>query len=99
MRAPLLCLLLSSGAILASAERPAPELALQNPTAPPRVIANDNRVPAGALANGVLELKLEIVSGLWFPEAETGTGLFLQMFAEEGKAPSNPGPLIRVPEG
>jgi FtsP/CotA-like multicopper oxidase with cupredoxin domain len=65
----------------------------------PRVVANDNRRPAGSLTNGTLELKLELTTGLWHPEAETGTPLRIPVFAEEGKAPANPGPLIRVTAG
>ena len=64
-----------------------------------RVVANDNRKPAGTLANGALELKLEIVSASWYPESERGPAIVMQTFAEEGRKPSNPGPLIRVPEG
>jgi FtsP/CotA-like multicopper oxidase with cupredoxin domain len=71
----------------------------QSSGVPSRVVANDNRTPAGTLVNGVLELKLSIQNGLWFPEDERGTGLLMEMFGEEGKAPSNPGPLVRVPEG
>ena len=37
--------------------------------------------------------------GEWYPEAETGPSLKVYAFAEEGKAPQVPGPLIRVPEG
>jgi FtsP/CotA-like multicopper oxidase with cupredoxin domain len=65
----------------------------------PHVAANDNRSPAGTLTNGTLEVKLEITSGLWHPEAEDGMPLRMEVFAEEGKAPVNPGPLIRVVAG
>src|SRR5262245_3707701 len=66
---------------------------------PPRVVANENRTPAGALVNGTLELKLEITESEWHPEAESGPSLCMQVFAEEGKPPVNPGPMIRVTEG
>ena len=38
----------------------------------PRVMANDNRIPAGTLHNGVLELNLEIVWADWRMETEDG---------------------------
>ena len=61
--------------------------------------ANANRVPAGKLENGILVLHLELREGDWYPEAETGASLKVYAFAEEGKAPQVPGPLIRAPEG
>jgi FtsP/CotA-like multicopper oxidase with cupredoxin domain len=67
--------------------------------APSRTRANDNRRPAGIFRDGKLELKLDIVNAQWFPEAETGPSVTMQAFAEAGRAPEIPGPLIRVPEG
>ena len=69
------------------------------PRAPQRVTTNDNRRPAGTLRDGKLELKLDIVNARWFPEAETGPSVVMQAFAEAGRAPEIPGPMIRVPEG
>ena len=69
------------------------------PAAPQRVAANDNRRPAGTLRDGKLELKLDIVEAAWFPEAESGPSVMMQAFAEVGRAPEIPGPMIRVPEG
>src|SRR6478672_9639557 len=66
---------------------------------PERVIPNDNRTAAGTLRNGVLTVHLEAREGLWFPDEDAGPSIALQMFAEVGKAPQNPGPLIRVPAG
>jgi len=68
-----------------------------NPLA--RATTNDNRRSAGALRNGKLELKLDIVNAQWFPEDESGPSIAMQAFAEEGRAPEIPGPMIRVPEG
>lgn len=68
-------------------------------SAPPRIAANDNRRAAGTLRNGKLELKLEVVNAQWFPEADDGLSVMMQAFAEEGRAPEVPGPMIRVPEG
>lgn len=60
---------------------------------------NDNRRPAGTLKDGVLTLHLVVQDGLFYPDGEPGRGVELQAFAEEGKAPVAPGPLVRVPEG
>ncbi len=68
-------------------------------SAPPRVTTNDNRRPAGTLRDGKLELKLEVVNAEWFPEAESGPSVVMQAFAEVGRAPEIPGPMIRVREG
>lgn len=65
----------------------------------PRVEANDNRVPAGALKRDTLRLQLSVVRARWFPEADSGPFVDVIALAEAGKAPQIPGPLIRVPEG
>ena len=64
-----------------------------------RIAANDNRHSAGTLRDGRLELKLDIVKAQWFPEGDSGPSVMMQAFAEEGRAPEIPGPMIRVPEG
>ncbi len=66
---------------------------------PPRVEANDNRVPAGRLRHDTLTIALEIRLGRWYPEADSGPALLVPVFAEAGAAPRIPGPLIRVPAG
>ncbi len=76
----------------AGAARPASDAA-------PRVQPNDNRRPAGVLADGVLTLELEVRSGEWFPEAEDGASVTAPFLAEVGRAPQVPAPLIRVPVG
>ena len=70
-----------------------------HPAPLPRIHANQNDHAAGSFANGVLTVRLEARLGLWHPEAETGMGIAVQAFAEEGKPLEDPGPLIRVPEG
>jgi len=65
------------------------------PTAAP----NDNRRAAGVLKDGALVLRLEAVMARWYPEGPTGAARDVQTFAEEGRQPQVPGPLIRVPEG
>jgi FtsP/CotA-like multicopper oxidase with cupredoxin domain len=60
---------------------------------------NDNRSSGGRLARGVLTLRLQAVDAAWYPEGPGGPALPIQAFAEEGKAPRVPGPMIRVPAG
>ena len=64
-----------------------------------RVVPNDNRRPAGSLKGGVLTLRLEVRTGAWYPEGPKGDSVVAPVFAEEGKPPQVPGPLIRVPAG
>jgi FtsP/CotA-like multicopper oxidase with cupredoxin domain len=65
----------------------------------PRVLPNENRDAAGSLSNGVLTLDLEAREGRWYPDGDNGPSLVMQVFAEAGRPPQNPGPLIRVPAG
>jgi len=63
------------------------------------VAANDNRAPAGQLRNRVLNLRLELREGRWYPERDGGCYRDVYAFAEAGGAPQSSGPLIRVPQG
>ncbi len=65
----------------------------------PVVAANDNRIPAGIVKNDTLRIHLVVRMARWYPEAADGAFVDLPVFSEEGKAPSIPGPLIRVREG
>jgi FtsP/CotA-like multicopper oxidase with cupredoxin domain len=65
----------------------------------PTVRANDNRRPAGSLRDGVLTLRLVVRMARWYPEDEGGPSVVAAAFAEEGRAPQIPAPLIRVPAG
>jgi FtsP/CotA-like multicopper oxidase with cupredoxin domain len=69
------------------------------PMAGSRVHINDNRQPAGVLRNGVLTLELQARVGSWHPNGDSGPAITAQAFAERGRAPEIPGPLIRVPAG
>lgn len=80
-------LLLAACAASARAHPPAAEIG-----------ANDNRKPAGHLAEGVLSLGIEIGEGNWRPERAMAPNPVLA-FREVGHALTTPGPLIRVPEG
>ena len=64
-----------------------------------RVMANDNRQPAGTLRDGVLTLRLEARVGEWHPDGDDAPGADLPAFAEVGKPPQIPGPVIRVVAG
>lgn len=63
------------------------------------IIPNDNRAPAGILLGDTLRVQLEVRMGVWRPESDTGPAIEVAAFAESGKAPEIPGPLIRVPTG
>ena len=69
------------------------------PFAAETVSPNEGRGSAGTLANGVLSIALEARSGIWHPEGPGGRVVDVAAFAEEGKALSTPGPLIRVRVG
>lgn len=70
------------------------------PTVPAnRVVPNDNRKPAGTLRNGALTIRLVVSRADWYPEDDNGAHVAVPALGEEGKAPSVPGPLIRVPKG
>jgi len=75
--------------------------ASRGPAQPPLldVVANDNRVPAGRLRNDTLTLELEVRLARWRPEAPADSGVVVAAFAEVGKAPQIPAPLIRVRAG
>ena len=64
-----------------------------------RIVNNDNRRAAGRLENGVLTLRMEAREGAWYAEGPNGMVRHVAAFAEEGRPPENPGPLIRVPAG
>lgn len=61
--------------------------------------ANDNRAPAGVFRDNVLRLDLDAVRAGWRPDLGVDSAVTIQAFAERGKAPLIPGPLVRVPQG
>jgi hypothetical protein len=65
----------------------------------PRVVTHDNLEAAGKLEGGALTLRLEIREAEWHPDAKDGPSMPILAFAEEGKSPSVPGPMIRVQRG
>ena len=74
-------------------------VALAQAPAAGEIVANQNRIPAGKLENGVLHVQLELRSGAWRPEADDGPQLFVQAFGEAGRAAQIPGPMLRMSEG
>lgn len=64
-----------------------------------RATPNDNRVAAGVLRNGVLTVALEVRQTIWHPDGDSLPGMPIKAFAEAGKNPSVPGPLLRVAAG
>lgn len=65
----------------------------------PVVVANDNRAPAGNLKQGILDSRLELRQARWYAEAPDGVYEDGYAFAEQGRSPQSPGPLLRVPQG
>lgn len=69
------------------------------PPAAPEAVANPNTRIAGRLANGILTISLDAVDARWNPEGADSPLLDFPAFAESGRAPSIPGPFIRVTAG
>ena len=67
--------------------------------APPALAPNANTTAAGRLRDSVLALDLEAQAGQWPAEGGAAPTALVEAFAERGKQPSVPGPLIRVPAG
>ncbi|MEO8561671.1 MAG: multicopper oxidase domain-containing protein [bacterium] len=65
----------------------------------PNALANDNRTPAGTRVGDTLVLKLTVVQATWRIYGDTLPGFKAAAFAEEGKAPLIPGPLVRIRVG
>ena len=66
----------------------------------PRIQPNDNLVAAGRLRDSTLSLTIEARMARWFPDEERrDSALVVAAFGTKGKAPSIPGPLIRVRSG
>ena len=63
------------------------------------VIPNDNRRGAGTMRNGVFHLALEARNAAWRPDLTVDSAVTVRAFAEAGRTPRIPGPLIRVVEG
>lgn len=69
------------------------------PAALEAVRPNDNTRSAGTFSGDTLRLQLEVRAAEWRPESDSGPVLRVEAFAESGRAPEIPAPLIRVREG
>lgn len=58
--------------------------------------SNENTQSAGTLRDGVLSVSLVGELARWYPGPDSAPPVVTQLFGEEGKAPSNPGPLLRM---
>ncbi len=62
-------------------------------------LANDNRTPAGRFAGSELRISLDAREAMWHPDGDENPGVPMLAFAESGRRPQIPGPLIRVRAG
>ena len=67
--------------------------------APVSVIANDNRAAAGTYVGDTLVLRLTLATVAWHFLGDGDPALTVAAFAEEGKTPTIPAPLLRVRAG
>src|ERR1043166_8086673 len=65
----------------------------------PVALVNQNLVPAGNRSGKTLSVALDIVEAAYQPEGEHDPIVRILAFAEPGKAPSVPGPLLRAEVG
>ena len=79
---------------------PLPRLPLPRPAVgAPVAVANQNRVSSGVQTARVLTLALDVVAARWKPEGESDPEVPILAFTEPGRAPTVPGPLVRVRQG
>lgn len=77
-----------------------PRIPLPRPAAgAARAVVHENRVPAGRLTAATLRLDLDVIESAWKPEGADDPEVPILAFAERGKQPSVPGPLVRVRQG
>lgn len=97
----LAALMLVSAPLLQESVLPQPRrMALPRPAVgAPVMKVNDNRHPVGTLSGGTLTLALDIVEAGLQAEGDHDPVVRALAFAEPGKGPVVPGPLIRAPLG
>jgi FtsP/CotA-like multicopper oxidase with cupredoxin domain len=66
---------------------------------PPVLVPNDNTRPAGKTRDGVTTIELDAVPATWHLQGGASSIKFTDAFAERGKTPTMPGPLVRVNVG
>jgi manganese oxidase len=77
----------------------ASNVARRAPAADPIATPNDNRTPAGRRVGDTLVLHLALGTASWKIFGDSAAPFRVLTFAEEGKAPSIPAPLVRVTVG
>jgi FtsP/CotA-like multicopper oxidase with cupredoxin domain len=79
---------------------PPPRVPLPRPAVnAPMVAINQNLVAAGRVADGTLNIDFDIVEAAWRPEGPNDPVVRVFAFAERGKTPQVPGPIIRAQAG
>ena len=96
---PFSAALVGAVATFATACAHGPAAATRGLLSVPLAEANDNRAPAGVMRENVLHLDLDAVRAGWRPDLDVDSAVTVQAFAERDKAPTIPGPLVRVPQG
>jgi FtsP/CotA-like multicopper oxidase with cupredoxin domain len=80
--------------------RPPGRIPLPRPAAnAARATSHANHTAGGTLDGNVLTIALDVVESGWKPEGDDDPEVPVFAFAERGKAPLVPGPLIRVTQG
>jgi FtsP/CotA-like multicopper oxidase with cupredoxin domain len=69
------------------------------PSVPPTITPNPNTRAAGTTRAGITTIELDAVHARWHADGGTPSITDVDAFAERGKAPTMPGPLVRVPVG
>lgn len=67
--------------------------------APPVLSPNPNTKAAGAVRDGVLTIDLEATAARWHHDGGAPSVKVVDAFAEPGRTPTIPGPLVRIPAG
>jgi len=75
------------------------DASLMSRPAPPVLVPNDNTKPAGKTRDGVTTIELDAVPVTWHLQGGASSIKFTDAFAERGKSPTMPGPLVRVSAG
>lgn len=92
--------LLLSTLVQESVVVPPPRLPLPRPVAnAPLAQVNNNRVPAGSRRGDTLVVALDVVEAAYQPDGPSDPVVRILAFAERGKAPQVPAPMLRASAG
>ncbi|HUG39587.1 MAG TPA: multicopper oxidase domain-containing protein [Longimicrobiales bacterium] len=95
----LVCILMLAGTSAVEAQQQPVSTTPERARTLPRAEPNDHRRPAGRMVGGELVVELEAVDAAWYPRGPDGPRIVTPAFAEVGRAPQVPGPLIRTSAG